>query len=124
MNESAQDINYPLRLRTVGSLRASLATSATNAGALLHRLQGFRNERGDVVGFFAAIGEGLIQGEVRQRQAGERREMVVARIDANNAVEDVNAMPSQAPAQRQKRRRRVTEHARPAAIVLVKLHIA
>ena len=50
--------------------------------------------------FLVAVGEGLVEREVRKGQTTERRLVVVARVDTDRAVEDVNAVASYSPAQR------------------------
>src|ERR1700704_5095136 len=50
--------------------------------------------------------------------------MVVAGVETDGAVEDINPMAPQPAAQGQKRGRRMAEHARLAAIVFVKLHVS
>ena len=44
----------------------------------------------------AAIGESLIEREVRQGQARERRVQIVSRVDSDRAVENINAVTTQA----------------------------
>ncbi len=70
-----------------------------------------------------AVGERLIEREVGQRQARQRRVQVVAGVDADGTVENIDAVPSQTPAQRKERRRRMAEHAGFAVIAFVKLHV-
>src|SRR6185503_15607019 len=90
----------------------------------LHLLQGFRYKCGDVMNRIAAISESLIEREVGQRQARERRMQVVSAVNPDGAVKDIDAVPSQTPAQREKRRRRMSEHTGFAVIALVKIHVS
>lgn len=49
--------------------------------------------------------------------------MVVSSVDANRAVEDVDAVTANSSAQRQERGGRMPEHTRLAAIVLIEIHV-
>src|SRR5882672_10553034 len=72
----------------------------------------------------AAVGECLIQREVRQRQTGERRVKVVARVDADGAVENINSVTAQAAAPGQELSRGVAKDAGLAVIAFVKILVA
>ena len=95
-----------------------------NPGLLAHLFQSLRDEGRDLVGFLMAVGECLVEGKVRKGETTEWRLVVVACVDANRAVEDVNAVTSDSASQRQQRRGCMSEHAGLAAIVLIKIHVA
>ena len=66
----------------------------SEAGAALHLAELFGDEGGDLVGFFAAVSEGLVEIEVRKSDTAQRRLMVVASVEADCTVRDVNAVTS------------------------------
>src|SRR5438105_2159574 len=72
----------------------------------------------------AAVGECLIQVEVRQRQTGERRLQVVAGVDADGAVEKINPMTAEAAAPGQELRGCVAKDAGLAVVALVEILVA
>src|SRR5438309_7503778 len=72
----------------------------------------------------ATVGERLIEREVRERQTAQRRMLIVAGVETDGTVEDIDAVTSESAAQRQKSCRRVTKHAWFAPIVFVKVHVA
>src|SRR6185436_2614540 len=74
--------------------------------------------------FLVAVRKGLVEREVGQRKTAQRRLQVVAGIDADGAVRNVDAMSAHSSTQWQQGRRRVAKDARLAAIVFVKLHVA
>src|SRR5687768_3098144 len=76
------------------------------------------------MGLFAAVGEGLIKREVRQRKATQRGAVVIAGVDSDRTVEDVDAMPSYSTAQRQERCRCMAEETRFPTVVLIKIHVS
>src|SRR5882724_2263140 len=90
----------------------------------LHLFQTFRNKRSDLMGRRLTVGECLIQRKVRQRQTRQRRLQVVARVDADGAVVDVNAVTAQAAAPRQKRRGGMAKDAGFAVIAFVEILVA
>lgn len=72
--------------------------SLRKTGAALHFAQLLRDEGGDLVSLFAAVGEGLKEVEVGERETAQRRLMVVTGIEADGAVRDVNSVTTKAPA--------------------------
>jgi len=103
---------------------ASASGSSRAAGRLLHGAEFFGDEVGDLVRDEVAVGEGLVEGEVGEREAGQGRVVVVARVYADGAVRDVDAVAAEATEERQERRRRVAEDAGLAAIFFVKVQVA
>ena len=69
----------------------------------LHGSQGFWNERGYLMGLFAAVSKRLVKREVRQRETTQRRALVVASVDSDRTVKDVNAVSAHSSAQREER---------------------
>src|SRR5215211_2792854 len=104
------------------NLRGSRAGGV--AATALELAEGLGEEVGHVEVGGAAVGEGLVEVELGQAQAGERAGRVIARVDADGAVRDVDAMAPEAPEQRQQRRRRVAEDAGLAVVVLIKIGVA
>ena len=90
----------------------------------LHFPQRLRNQRRDVMSGALAVGVCLIEHEVGQGQARQRRLQVVTGVDANRAVEDVDAVMAQAATQGQESCRGVAEDTGLAAIALVEIHVA
>ncbi len=76
------------------------------------------------MGLFAAVSERLVKREVRQREATQRRAMVVARVDPDRTVEDINAVSAHSSAQRQERCWGMAKETRFSAIVLIKIHVS
>src|SRR6267378_5239338 len=72
----------------------------------------------------AAVGECLIQVEVGQRQTRERGLKVVAGVDADGAVEEINTMSAQAAAPGQELGGCVAKDAGLAVIAFVKILVA
>lgn len=105
-------------------MRALTLQSSCAASRLLHRAQFFGDEGRDVVCSEMAVGESLIECEVWKRETGQGRVVVVARINADGAVRDVDAVTPEASEQWQKRGRRVAEDARLAAILFIKVGVA
>lgn len=56
------------------------------AGGFTHGAEFFGDEGCDVVCFQVAVGEGLVEGEVREQEAGQGRLVVVACVNADDAV--------------------------------------
>ena len=71
-----------------------------------------------------AVSKNLIQGEVRQRQAGQRRLKVVAGVDADGAVEEINPVTAQPAAPGQERGRRMAKDAGLAIVAFVETFVA
>ena len=71
-----------------------------------------------------AVSEGLVEREVWKRETGQGRIVVVARVDADGAMRDVDTVATEATEQGQERGRRVAEDAGLAAILFIKLHVA
>ena len=90
----------------------------------LELAEGLGDEVGHVEVRGAAVGEGLVEVELGELEARERAGLVVAGVDADGAVRDVDAVAAEAPAQRQQRRRRVAEDAGLAVVVLVRIRVA
>src|SRR6266481_7101611 len=90
----------------------------------LHFFQSFRNERSDLMRGAVTISERLIQSKVRQRQTSQRRLKVVAGVDADRAVKEINAVTAQAATPWQKRRRGVAKDTGLAVIAFVEVFVA
>src|SRR6185437_12429235 len=95
-----------------------------DAGLALHFLEGLRDEGGDLEGFFAAVRIGLVEIEVWEGETTQRGVVVVAGVEADGAVRNINAVATEATAQGQQRRRGVAEDAGFPAVVLVEIHVA
>src|SRR5687768_6659949 len=100
-----------------------LSESISGAGGglvavALELAEGLGDEVGHVEVCGASVGEGLVEVELGEPEAGERAGLVVAGVDADGAVRDVDAVATQTPEQRQERRRRVAEDAGLAVVVL------
>ena len=70
------------------------------------------------------VGEGLIKNQVGQLQTTERRGVGKTCVETDGAVRDVDAVPADAPAQREKRHGRVAEDAGLARVVFEEVLIA
>src|ERR671938_880165 len=70
------------------------------------------------------VTESLVEDEVGQLQATERRLRAVARVYTDGAVRDVDAVAAQAPAQGEEGGRRMAEQAGLARVVFEELHVA
>lgn len=66
--------------------------------AALHGAQGFGDEGGELVCGGATVGEGLVEGEFGELEAGERGGVNVAGINPDGAVEHVDAVVTEATA--------------------------
>src|ERR1044072_428067 len=86
--------------------------------------EGFGDEVGHAEVCVVAVGEGLVEVEFGELEAGERRGLVVAGVDADGAVRDVDAVATEATEKRQQGRRRVAEDAGLAVVVLVEIGVA
>ena len=71
-----------------------------------------------------AVGEGLIKNQVGQLQTTERRGVGETCVETDGAVRDVDAVPADAPAQRQQGHRRMAEDAGLARVVFEEILIA
>ena len=76
------------------------------------------------MGLFVAVAERLVKREVRQRKATQRRLVVIAGVDADGAVKDIDSVSTQSSAQRQECRWCVAKEAGFSAIVLIEIHIS
>ena len=56
------------------------------AGFALHLFERLGDEGCDLVGLLTTVGVGLIEIEIRQREAAQRRLAVVACVEADGAV--------------------------------------
>src|SRR6185503_7165638 len=95
-----------------------------NTGLALHFFERLGNEGSDLVILLTAVCISLIKIEIRQRDTAQRRVVVVAGVESDGAVRDVDAVTSESSSQRKQWRGRVSKHARLAAVVLVKIHVA
>ena len=71
-----------------------------------------------------SIGKRLVQRKIRKREATQRRLQVIAGIDSDRAVRDIDAVSAHPSAQRKQWCGSVTKNARLSAVVFVKIHIA
>src|ERR671927_362640 len=105
-------------------MKSGASISGGVAAAALELAEGLGEEVGHVEVCGAAVGEGLIEVELGELQAGERAGRVVAGVDADGAVRDVDAVAADAPQEREQGRRRVAEDAGLAVVVLVEVRVA
>src|SRR5437868_1176688 len=71
-----------------------------------------------------AVGERLVEHEVRERETSQGRVVVIACVDADGAVRDVDAVAAQAAEEGKKGGRRVAEDAGLTAVMPVKIFVA